>query len=293
MGGATPEASIAAAETSQDFEGLVTRVKITNSVNTQLVGARLMGYWNMWKFIGTTGFLLNVVKSGFKFALTSLPPRTRLVPPDRYYPPEKLALLDIEIKSMLAKRAIVQVSREEAVGHPGFFSHLFLVPKKDGSWRPIIDLSALNKFIQIPTFSMDSVKQIRLITRQGDWAASIDLSDAYFHIGIHPKRQCLLRFVFKGIIYQFLALPFGLAPAPWIFTLVMNRFREFLVSLGIRIYMYLDDWLILGSSKQLVESQLSLVLHWCQKLGLNSEPEEVGLSSDTNIPVSGCVFSIQ
>ena len=34
---------------------------------------------------------------------------------------------------------------------PGFYSYLFLVPKKLGGWRPVIDLSFLNFFQVIPT----------------------------------------------------------------------------------------------------------------------------------------------
>ena len=36
-----------------------------------------------------------------------------------------------------------------------FYSRLFLVPKKGTSMRPVIDLSALNQFIENPHFEME------------------------------------------------------------------------------------------------------------------------------------------
>ena len=50
--------------------------------------------------------------------------------------------LEKEFLDLLHKRAI-----EQAPQTPGFYSRLFVVQKDSGSWRPIIDLSALNTFI--------------------------------------------------------------------------------------------------------------------------------------------------
>ncbi len=59
--------------------------------------------------------------------------------------------------------------------------------------------------------------------REGDWVASIDLTDAYFHIPIRPSSQKYLRFTHRGQVYQYQVLPFGICTAPLIFTLVMKR----------------------------------------------------------------------
>jgi hypothetical protein len=42
----------------------------------------------------------------------------------------------------------------------------------------------------------------------GDWAASLDLQDAYLHIPVHPDYQHYLQFYFEGLAYQFKAMPF-------------------------------------------------------------------------------------
>ena len=55
------------------------------------------------------------------------------------------------------KRDII---REILVPQPLYFSRMFSVLKKNGKVRPIIDLSALNKMLCIPSFRMETVDSI-------------------------------------------------------------------------------------------------------------------------------------
>ena len=71
----------------------------------------------------------------------------------------------------------------------GFISRMFLVPKKDGSYRPIIDLRQLNKFIRWEHFKMEGIHLVKDLLRQGDWMVKLDLKDAYFAVPIHQEYQ--------------------------------------------------------------------------------------------------------
>ena len=136
--------------------------------------------------------------------------------------PVKVAVLDNEVQQMVLKGAIERLP----VGQACFHSHLFLVPKPGGKWRPVIDLKALNRVIDILTFAMETPESIHAQMRPMDWAASIDLSDAYYHIPIRPKFRRFLTFCHRGTLWQFRALPFGLSTAPWIFTRVMEEVKK-------------------------------------------------------------------
>ena len=46
------------------------------------------------------------------------------------------------------------------------------------------------------------------------WVSSIDLSEAYLHIPIHPNSRKYLRFCHRSQVFQFTSLPFRLATAP-------------------------------------------------------------------------------
>ena len=51
----------------------------------------------------------------------------------------------------------------------GFLSNIFLVPKKDGGQRPVINLKALNQFVNTEHFKMEGIHTIKDLLRQGDW----------------------------------------------------------------------------------------------------------------------------
>ena len=124
----------------------------------------------------------------------------------------KQAVLQEEINRMLLKNSI-----EEVVDNsPGFYSTFFLVPKKEGDWHPILNLEGLNTFIHARTFRMLTPQKVLLFLKQGDWLASIDLKDAYFHVPIYQGHRKYLRFTFLDKVYQFWVLPFGLNTAKFL-----------------------------------------------------------------------------
>ena len=215
--------------------------------------------------MGADPHVVSTLRKGFtiKFLepcpLTSRPGYSRM-PSD----PVKVAVLDDEVQQMVRKGAIERVP----VGQSCFHSHLFLVPKPGGKWRPVIDLKALNRTIDIPRFSMETPESIRAQMRPRDWAVSIDLSDAYYHIPICPKFRRFLTFCHRGALWQFRALPFGLSTAPWIFTRVMGEVKKMAAVHGITMHTYIDDWLIRGQSSEVVHSHCEWVLRLCSRLGL-------------------------
>ena len=121
-----------------------------------------------------------------------------------------------EIMSLLDKGAIEELYPRSL--SPGFYSRLFLLPKTDGSYRPLFDLKSLNQFVHKEKFKMTTPRTVTNAMHKGDWAVSIDLKDAYFHVPIHVLSRHLLRFAIAtndGLrVFEFRALPFGLTSAP-------------------------------------------------------------------------------
>ena len=134
---------------------------------------------------------------------------------------------------------IVEVVRDAT--SPRCYSHLFLVAKKSGGWGPVIDLSFLNSFLEIPHFTMESAESIPRSLPRDAWVTSIDLVDAYFHIPIHRGYRKFLRFQTRDRIYHFRALPFGLSPAPWVFTKIVTEIKMLIHMMGINLCQYLGD----------------------------------------------------
>ena len=141
----------------------------------------------------------------------------------------------------------------------------------------MLDLSALNRYVRRIRFRMETTVSVRESIRPGDWATSLDLKEAYFHILIHPRDQKWLRFTWQGRVFQFRALPFGLSLSPWVFTKVTRELAIRIRSMGIRIRIYLDDWLILAQSAVKCEDHTSQVISNAQALGfvLNLQRSEL------------------
>ena len=169
---------------------------------------------------------------------------------------------------------------------PGFYSRLFVVWKTSGSWRPVIDLSHLNRFVDVSPFQMETI----LSVRQEGWMASIDLKEAYLQVPVHPTSRHFLRFMFRDTVYQFKALCFGLSTAPQVFTRVMAPVSAILHSMGIRMRRYLDDWLVQSASRESLLRDLQTVLQLCHELGIVVNPQKSNLVPSQVVQYLGVVI---
>ncbi len=151
-----------------------------------------------------------------------------------------------------------------AVGH----RTRVLQPKGYGGLRPILDLQCLNFSLYKGKFKMLTMRTIMSQVQEGDWFVTIDLKDAYFHIQVVLRHRRFLRFAFGGKAYQYKVLPFGLALVPRTFTKCMDAALAPLRLQGIRVLNYLDDWLILAHSRELVSRHRDIVLGHIHSLGL-------------------------
>ncbi len=115
---------------------------------------------------------------------------------------------------------------------------------------------------------MLTMKTIMSQIQGGDWFVTIDLKDAYFHIQVVQRHRRFLRFAFGGKAYQYKVLPFGLALAPRTFTKCMDAALAPLRLQGIHVLNYLDNWLILAHSRELVSHHRDIVLRHIHSLGL-------------------------
>ena len=230
-----------------------------------------------------------MIGSGFRLPwLSGKAPLTS--PPPPFKPPTDLQArqaLDEEVSSLLSKGATEVVATRSS---PGFYGRIFVIPKATGGWRPILDLSPLNRFLEIQTFRMETTTSTRDSIHPGDWATSIDLKDAYFHVLVHPRDRKWLRFVWKDSIFQFRALPFGLASAPWVFTKITRELCIHARQSGIRLRVYLDDWMILGSTQAQCRSHTDSILALCSRLGFSLNPEKCDLTPAQSFTYLGMAF---
>ncbi len=72
-----------------------------------------------------------------------------------------------------------------------FYSHYFLVPKKDGGQRPILDPRHLKRALMTWPFRIITSKQILSQIYPGNWFFSLDLKAAYWLILAQSEDELL------------------------------------------------------------------------------------------------------
>ena len=124
---------------------------------------------------------------------------------------------------------------------------------------------------------METPGSIRTSLIPGEWVSSIDLSDTYLHIPIHPNSRKYLRFCYKSQVFQFTSLPFGLATAPQVFIMIVKEVKLMALSRGLRIHQYRDDGLIRSQSQEEAQVNTQAVVDLTQSLGwiINQEKSEL------------------
>lgn len=136
--------------------------------------------------------------------------------------PVLMSVLIREAHELLLKGAISEVPPSAHL--TGFYSKYFIVPKKGGGHRPVLDLRPLNQCLKVLHFKMVYTRVVMQSIQQGELFTSLDLKDAYFHIQFCPEHRPFLRFDFQDRV--FLVLTFGLSLAPWVFTLLVSAARS-------------------------------------------------------------------
>ena len=166
-------------------------------------------------------------------------------------------LVQVEIETMLRKRAISQIDHKKGE----FISSLFLVEKKDGGQCTVINLKNLNFFVPYKHFRMESLNSLQFLLKKGDYITEVELKVAHYCIPLHKESRKFVRFQWDGKLYEFPCLCFGQCPAPRIFTKLLKVPLLVWRRLTMLIIIYIDDMLIIGRTRKEVESTLSFTLY--------------------------------
>ena len=157
---------------------------------------------------------------------------------------------------------------------PKCIHSLGAVPKPNGEIRPITDCSMpLHKSINnhcenlIEEFKHKSVDDVLSMLNVHNYLAVVDIKSAYSALSIYPEHRSLLGLRWNldnnNIYIEDGCMCFGLSVGPMQF----NKVSEFVYSIlsdlyGIQIVNYLDDFIVVASSKE--EAQ------WAQNMVINT-----------------------
>ena len=247
------------------------------NVDGSQVGAHLADFAPHWRSLLGNCRATGIVEDGVGIAFQQRPQLTHQCISFR----TRNSRQDLQqaVDALLMKGAIERVTNVKSLG---FYSRLFLVPKKTGDLRPVIDLSTLSCHMVVPHFKMETQGSVRSAIRSQEWTVSIDIRDAYHHVPMHQAVRKYLHFVVNKKVYQFTCLPFGLATSPREFTKLLRPVVSLLRQQGVKLHVYLDNWLIRADTPEQAQLHAQTTIKVLQFFGwiINFEKSDLTPSQD-------------
>ena len=168
-----------------------------------------------------------------------------------------------EISKLLSKGVLEQTENAEG----DFLSTIFVRPKKDGSYRMILNLKPLNEFVSYYHFKMDTIQTALKLMHPGCFMASVDLKDAYYSVPVAKEDRKYLKFEWQGCYYEYTCLPNGLACAPRLFTKILKPVYSHIRSMGHICMGHIDDSFLVGYEYTACKRNVQDTVDTFQKLG--------------------------
>jgi hypothetical protein len=214
-----------------------------------------------WRALPTVSSAhIDIVENGVRIWLTANPPPAHL--PNHKLTDDQAAWVTNEINDLLLKGCIRQLPAGE---RPQITSPIGVAEGKKR--RLIADLRYLNEFVSIPKVRFEAWPEVAHNVRTGDWLAKIDLKAGFHHLFMRPDQQHLLGLEWRGIHYEWVAMPFGLRASPAVFNKILRPVIELWRSQGKRAVIYVDDLLLISESRERLEREIDEAIEMLQRLG--------------------------
>lgn len=164
--------------------------------NLNFVAGGLANKIREWEKITSDWWILNTIL-GYKIEFDEIPFQNKIPVPIKFNE-KQTDIIDQEVIDLLNKNAI-NVSKFEA---NQFISNIFIVEKKNGKFRPVINLMKLNEFITYHHFKMETLDVVLSSIKRNSFFVSIDLKDACLSVPIYKNDRKYLKFFWKGVLFN-------------------------------------------------------------------------------------------
>lgn len=229
------------------------------------------------------------MSEGLELKFHTAPPLSFTPPPGTQTSDSQAQLIVPLLPKFIERNYIREIKTPQKL----YFSRVFTRPKKNGSLRPIIDLSKLNKLLVIPRFHMETVANISNSLVAMLWGCTVDIRDAYLNVPLNWHYHKFFAFKIGNRIFVWQFLPFGLSTAPWTFTRVMRPIKCALRKQLVPLHSFLDDFIILGTSPKEIRISSRLLVETLKNLGFPINEEKTDLTPRQSLEYLGVWFDLK
>ncbi len=121
----------------------------------------------------------------------------------------------------------------------------FLVGKKDGTMRPVVDYRKLNAACQPPSYPLPLLQDIlSSMGKSNRVFSTLDLASGYWQVELDAPSKQLTAFSTPSGHWQFKKMLFGISGAPLTFHRLINHVLQGLI--GKSVFVFLDDVIIVS-----------------------------------------------
>lgn len=189
---------------------------------------------------------------------------------DRSVPPIKQRSLRMSLADQQLAEAEIQRLLELDIIEPSeseWCSPAFLVDKKDGSKRLVVNYKALNNVSQKNSAPLPRMDECLKILQKSNYVSTIDMQQGFYQVKMSEDSSHYTAFcVAPSHFYQFKRMPFGLCNSPAVFqTMIEKVLRPLLFK---TCFVYVDDLLITSDSFDDHKKNLNEVFELLFKAGL-------------------------
>lgn len=192
-----------------------------------------------WLRLGASRWVTDTIRNGVKVEWSS--PPTPFMSVEYPLSPDDRAYRTAEIQRELDNGFILEVTDPAAVDELVCVSSAFVV-RTASKPRAVYDYKHPNGFIDVASCKYETLPELAQTLRPNDALLTWDVKDAYNNLVLRPEDRKYLSFRCLGRFVVPVTMPFGLAPAPLIWTKVMRPVVGLLREEGFRMLAYVDDF---------------------------------------------------
>ena len=247
------------------------------------LGGRLRHFLPFWCSICTDHRVLSLI-SGAKFEFNDNFHYQKKLPRVLKMSQAESHFMDAKIEELLLDGSIRQVPHPDPTG---WVSNVFLVPKKDGRYRMILNLKSLNRMIKYRKFKMDHIQQVLDLVTQNCVMSSLNVQSAFNQVAVHKSHQKFMCFEWNSKFYTFQCLAQGAICSLRYFVKITTPVMKYLRHRMVTIVIYIDDTILLAPSAAELRYNMHLTIQTLEHASFLLNYEKSMLEPSTPIEFLG------